>query len=147
MKKIVLVLLCFVLLFSGCGENAKDVVNVKIEIDCSDILNNYDLLDENIRDEKYVPVSGYILELTDVKANVGDGAMEVLKKVAMDNNIPVDSTDTYVKGINSIYEKSCGELSGWVYMVNGESIMEEYTVSEGDIITWKYICDFTAFEF
>ncbi len=131
---VVLVLLC------GCGNTNK--VTVKVEIDCSDILANYNMLDESLKDEKYVPSNGIILKETEITVDENATALDVLKAVAKENNIHIDASDGYVKGINYIYEKSCGEMSGWVYEVNNEPIMTEYTVSEGNLITWKYICDF-----
>lgn len=145
MRKIIVLLICISLIFCGCSK--EETVDVKIEIDVTDILENYEMLDEALRDEKYVPKDGIILELTDVTVNEGDGAVDVLKKVAREMKIHTDTSDGYVKGINHIYEKSCGAMSGWVYEVNGEAIMSEYFVSEGDTITWKYICDFSKMNF
>lgn len=146
MKKILIsVLLIVVLLLSACGNSGK--VEVKVEIDATDILSNYEMLDEALRDEKYVPADGIILEETTVSVKEGSGALEVLKTVAKEKNIQFDISDGYAKGINYIYEKSCGPMSGWVYEVNGKSVMSEYFVSEGDTITWKYICDFSAMSF
>lgn len=143
MKKILSFVLVTLLLVSvGCG--AKNEVTVSVEIDCSDILNNYDLLDEALQDEKYVPADGKILEKTEFTVQEGERALDILKAVAKENDIQVDIADRYAKGINYIYEKSCGEYSGWVYEINGEWAMEEYTATEGDIITWKYICDFNS---
>lgn len=140
MKKLFCVLLLCVLLLTGCA-NVKDV-NVAVEIDCSEILSNYDLLDENLKDEKYVPANGKILEKTTVAVKEGDGALEVLKAVCKENNIHFDISDGYAKGINYLYEKSCGEMSGWIYEVNNETVMSEYFVNEGDVITWKFVCSF-----
>lgn len=146
MKRLLVLFTCIcVLLLSACGNSAG--VNVKVEIDATDILSNYEMLDESLRDEKYVPADGMILNLTDVTLKEGDGALDALVLAAKENNIQVDVSDGYAKGINYIYEKSCGSMSGWVYEVNGESIMSEYHVSEGDVITWKYICDFSSMSF
>lgn len=145
MKKLCLLLLCVVLLLSACG--SKNEITVTVEIDATDILSNYDMLDEALRDEKYVPADGIILEKTEVNLKEGEGALEALIKVAKEKDIQFDVSDGYAKGINYIYEKSCGSMSGWVYEVNGESIMSEYIASEGDVITWKYICDFSQMSF
>ena len=50
----------------------------------------------------------------------------------------------YVKGIGHIYEKQAGDMSGWIYKVNGLSPnmgASSYKLSEGDTITWAYTCD------
>ena len=146
MKKYIVIFVVMVLsIVSGCGNSNESEITVFVEIDCSDILNNYDLLDENLRDEKYVPSDGMILEKTEVNIPEGSGALEVLKAVAKEKDIQVDISDGYAKGINYIYEKSCGSMSGWIYEVNGEPVMTEYIASENDTISWKYICDFSNF--
>ncbi len=145
MKKIIALCLCAIVLLSACG--GEKTVNVKIEIDATDILSNYEMLDEALRDEKYVPADGMILKATELELKEGDSALDALKAIAKENDIHFDISDGYAKGINYIYEKSCGSMSGWVYEVNGESVMTEYFVSEGDTITWKYICDFSAMSF
>ena len=146
MKKLALLLCSVLLLFSGCAKESETVL-VNVEIDCSEILSNYENLDENLRSEKYVPENGIILEKTQVEANVGDSALDVLKKICKENDIMIDADSGYAKGINYIYEKSCGSNSGWIYEVNNEPIMTEYTVSEGDLISWIYICDFSTMSF
>lgn len=147
-KTIFCLVLCLILaLCVGCNSSDADAVTVKIKIDCSKILDNYDLLDEELKDEKYVPSNGIILAETEVKAKAGDSAIDVLKRVCADNKIHFDDSDGYIKGINNIYEKSCGDASGWIYEVNDEPIMTEYTVSDGDLISWIYICDFSEYSF
>ncbi len=149
MKKFISIFLLFIFAFwiAGCCSSEKAAVNVKIEIDCSDILNNLQLLDENIKESGLLPEDGKILTVMEFKAEEGDSATDVLKKICAEQKIPVDDSNGYVKGINGIYEKSCGDMSGWVYEVNNEPIMTEYTVSEGDLISWKYICDFSKLSF
>ena len=47
----------------------------------------------------------------------------------------------YVQGINHIYEFSCGELSGWLYSVNGEFgnvSAADYKLKDGDSVKWQY---------
>lgn len=146
MKKFLIFCLALLMLSAGCSTEVAQV-NVKIEIDCSDILQNYEKLDESLKDEKYVPSDGKILETIEVSAQEGDSALDVLKRAAKEHNIQLDTEQGYAKGINYIYEKSCGEMSGWIYEVNNEPIMTEYTVSEGDLISWIYICDFSQMSF
>ena len=50
----------------------------------------------------------------------------------------------YVQGINHLYEFSCGELSGWMYKVNGvfpNYGCSKYVLKNGDKIEWVYTCD------
>ena len=54
MKKFLIsAFLIMALLLSACGNSGN--VEVKVEIDATDILSNYETLDEALRDEKYVP--------------------------------------------------------------------------------------------
>lgn len=68
--------------------------------------------------------------------------------MARKNKILIDSKGTsssvYIAGINNIYELEFGDLSGWVYHVNGITPSVgcgEYTVKDGDKIEWLYTCD------
>ena len=50
----------------------------------------------------------------------------------------------YVEGINNLYEFDCGELSGWMYSVNGiypNYGCSSYILKDGDVICWVYTCD------
>jgi len=50
----------------------------------------------------------------------------------------------YIAGINNLYEFDCGELSGWMYRVNGwfpNYGCSAYTLKQGDVIEWLYTCD------
>ena len=50
----------------------------------------------------------------------------------------------YIAGINYIYEFDFGDLSGWVYHVNGITPSRncgEYVLSDGDRIEWLYTCE------
>ncbi|MBR1898597.1 MAG: DUF4430 domain-containing protein, partial [Oscillospiraceae bacterium] len=50
----------------------------------------------------------------------------------------------YIAGINYLYEYEFGDLSGWVYHVNGISPSRgcgDYLLSDGDVIEWLYTCD------
>ena len=48
---------------------------------------------------------------------------------------------SYVAGIGNIYELDFGDLSGWMYRVNGEFASvncNEYVLKEGDLVEWLY---------
>ena len=121
-----------------------------IGIDCHMALANYDKLDSVLKDERFVPSSGVILADTQVELTGGESVYDVLQKACKQNKILIECTYTpgtraaYVEGINNLYEFSCGDLSGWIYSVNGSfpSIScSEYKVSAGDVIRWRYTCD------
>ena len=121
---------------------------VTISIDCKTILNEYEKLDNSLKNTQYVPKNGIILNKTTVWANKGDTVLDILKKATKENNIQLEYSqspnDSYVEGINHIYEFSCGELSGWMYKVNGNFAntgCNSYFVSENDHIQWIYTCN------
>ena len=50
----------------------------------------------------------------------------------------------YIEGIANLYEFDCGELSGWMYRVNGEFPnvgCSLYKLKDGDTVEWVYTCD------
>lgn len=72
---------------------------------------------------------------------------EILSEVCRTENIQLDYEKNsvyglaYIKGINSIYEYDHGDLSGWMYRVNGELPnigCGYYKVSEGDVVEILY---------
>ena len=47
----------------------------------------------------------------------------------------------YIHGIGNIYEFDFGDLSGWVYLVNGESAsvgVDQYVLKDGDRVELCY---------
>lgn len=140
---------------SGSGDiknddvaNDTSTLTCTISISCSTILNNMDNLTQG--KEEFVPSDGWILPATTVEFSEGDSVHDVLQAVCKANGIHMESTYTpmydsaYVEGINQLYEFDCGELSGWMYNVNGwfpNYGCSKYTVSDGDVINWVYTCD------
>ena len=49
-----------------------------------------------------------------------------------------------IEGIGNLYEFDCGELSGWMYTVNGQAPnygCSQYQLEDGDVVEWIYSCD------
>jgi len=91
---------------------------------------------------------GVILEATEVEIEEGETVIDVLKKAASQNNIPVSvrgrKSTAYVEGINNLFEFDYGVKSGWIYRVNGSIYSKSagaYTVKAGDVIEWLYTLD------
>ena len=96
----------------------------------------------------YIPDDGVILDTTAFNADEGDTVYDILMQAASAYNIMLDNRGAkgaaYIAGINSLYEFDYGELSGWMYRVNGEFPdvgCESYRVSNGDKIEWLYTTD------
>lgn len=95
-----------------------------------------------------VPDDGVILEEKEIVIDADDTVYDVLFRACRESNIHLETTGSaetlYVEGICNIYEKDYGDLSGWMYFVNGESPpvgCGNYGLSDGDEIVWCYTCE------
>lgn len=94
----------------------------------------------------YIPSDGVILQKTEFGISEGESVFDVLVRAAKKYGIQMENTGSgtglvYVSGINYLYEFECGELSGWLYRVNGKTPSVgcgEYTLRDGDEIEWFY---------
>ncbi|MGN0293086.1 MAG: DUF4430 domain-containing protein [Lachnospiraceae bacterium] len=130
------------------SSSGEELHTCKISIECSTILNNLD--DLNKAKSDFVPSDGWILYLSEVEYTPGETVYDVLYRVCRETDIHMEASYTpayssyYVEGINQLYEFDCGELSGWMYSVNGwfpNYGCSKYEVSDGDVIEWRYTCD------
>lgn len=128
----------------------EDSQTVTISIRCDTILDNWDKLDDSLKSDKYVPADGVILPTFRTVLRKGDTVYDIFSRVTRYSKIVTDCVYTvnyssvYVKGINHLYEFSCGELSGWMYRVNGVFPgygCSKYVLKDGDVIEWVYTCD------
>lgn len=130
----------------------EDAETVFISIDAGAVLDNWDKLDPALRDEKYVPKDGVILEKTEYVLRPNDTVFDILLRTVRHNKIHMEYQgadenvfgSVYIQGINHLYEFSCGPLSGWMYSVNGEYPeygISRYVLEDGDEIEFKYTCD------
>ena len=128
--------------------NNKKKYTCTFSIECSTILNNLSDLDPDKR--HLVPSDGVILPPTKVTFYEGESVYDVLQRVCKENNIHLESSWTpvynsaYIEGINNLYEFDCGELSGWMYRVNGwypNYGCSRYQLVDGEKVEWRYTCD------
>lgn len=119
-----------------------------LTIRCDTILKNIDFLDE--AKHSLVPSDGIILARKTVAFYEGESVFDVLLRETHNNNIHMEYVNTpiynsaYVEGIHNLYEFDCGELSGWMYSVNGwfpNYGCSRYALKEGDNIEWVYTCN------
>ena len=125
---------------------------VTMSIRCDTVLKNYERLDKSLQSEKYVPKNGEILKSTQYVLREGDTVFDILSRAVRRNHIQMEYQGAdknqygtvYIEGINYIYEFSCGPLSGWMFLVNGEAENKgcsAVTLKNGDVIEWVYTCD------
>lgn len=119
-----------------------------LSVRCDTILDNIDWLDpEKV---ELVPEDGVIFPATDVTFYEGESVFNVLHREMKRNKIHMEFKNTpmynsaYIEGINNLYEFDCGELSGWMYKVNGwfpNYGCSRYQLKDGDVVEWVYTCD------
>ena len=130
----------------------EDSETVFLSIECGTILDNWENLDPALRYEKYVPSDGIILEETEYDLRPNDTVYDLLDRAVRYNKIQMEYQganensfgSVYIKGINYLYEFSCGPLSGWMYRVNGKFPnygCSKYELKDGDVVEWVYTCD------
>ena len=104
-----------------------------------------DTIKDREKVNRLIPDDGIILDTTTFTAAEGDTVYDVLMQAIRAEHIPLDNRGAkgaaYIAGINALYEFDYGELSGWMYRVNGafpDVGCQSYTVHEGDKIEWLY---------
>lgn len=118
-----------------------DTVTVTMSIDCKTVAGR--------GDENITPQDGIILEKTSFVMPESSTAYDLLIYASKKYKIQIeDSSKTltdhrsaYIAGINYLFEFDYGEMSGWMFSVNGsfgDVGCGEYTLSEGDNIQWRY---------
>lgn len=125
---------------------------VTLSIECKTVLENLSVLDPALKAGDFVPEDGVILPCTRYVLRPGDTVYDILSRAVRYNKIQMEYqgadknsfSSVYIKGINYLYEFSCGPLSGWMYTVNGifpQYGCSKYELSDGDRIEWLYTCD------
>ena len=125
---------------------------VTLSIECKTVLENLSVLDPSLKAGNFVPEDGVILPCTRYVLRPGDTVYDILSRAVRYNKIQMEYqgadknsfSSVYIKGINYLYEFSCGPLSGWMYTVNGifpQYGCSKYELSDGDRIEWVYTCD------
>lgn len=88
---------------------------------------------------------GSILDAVNVEMKTGDTVYDILLKITKERQIQLETSGSgaalYVKGINNLYEYDRGDLSGWIFKINGKKVAKSagsYVVNKGDRIEWLY---------
>ncbi|MCR5703931.1 MAG: DUF4430 domain-containing protein [Eubacterium sp.] len=148
MKKIwigILILIC--VSFAGCGNAHKQEgqKTCTLMVECRNAVEK-DSLRKDLKE--FLPTDGVILKEKKVSFQSGESVYKVLERTMKEEGILMEASFTgdiaYIEGIDNLYEFECGDLSGWMYCVNGKYPnvgCSSYTVKEGDVIEWHYTCD------
>jgi hypothetical protein len=117
-------------------------------IDVGNILKAMDQFNKDKLD--VLPADGVVLAKTKISFSKGESVFDILLRETRARKIHMEYVDTpiynsaYIEGIHNLYEFDCGELSGWMYNVNGwypNYGASRYQVQDGDRIEWRYTCD------
>lgn len=126
-------------------------VTCTIEIRCDALSNNMSKWTNKISSiPDNIPSDGIILEKTTATVKNGSTAYDVLNNETKRKNIQVVSSFSwafntyYIQRIWGIGEKDAGDLSGWIYKINGQTLpyaISTYKVQDGDVISLLYTCN------
>ncbi len=93
----------------------------------------------------HIPGSGVILAETQMPIASGDTVYTVLTDAARAHALHMEASGAqglmYIHGIGNIYEFDFGDLSGWLYTVNGETFsvgVDQYVLKPGDRVEFHY---------
>ncbi len=125
---------------SGSIDKENAVGTVTMTIRCDTIVGR--------SESEYIPKDGVILEETEFYIDEDDTVYDILIEAARGYSIQMENTGSgdmaYIAGINYLYEFDFGDLSGWMYYVNGEAPSvgcDKYFLLDGDTVEWLYTCD------
>ena len=123
--------------YSGSGHVKENVIGkVTMTIRCDAVVGK--------GSSPYVPADGIILDTTEFDIESGETVYDILTEAARTYNIQLQANGDYVAGIAYLYEYDYGDLSGWIYHVNGDTpfvMCSDYKLSDGDVIEWLYTCE------
>lgn len=95
-----------------------------------------------------------LVEKTAVPLPEGADVLDALTLAAKEQNVPVVITGAaptrYVEGIGGLFALDEGDMSGWLYFVNGESATvsaDSHTVSDGDEYRFLFVRNFTTISY
>lgn len=128
----------------------KKYVTISVRVDTLLKEENYAKLEKPLQNEKYVPKSGTIIATSkyEIRSD-NDSAWSITLRALKEHHVQFEYDgagankygSVYIQGINHLYEKNAGPLSGWMYSVNGKNPgigCDGYKVKDGDQIVWQY---------
>lgn len=117
-------------------------------ISCATVFDNKDKLRAGVID--IMPSDGIIFPRTNVTIQDGDTVYDILKRICKENKIHIESTKIaatnsyYIEGIANLYEFDAGNLSGWMYSVDGkfpQISTSMYKLHGGEKVEIVYSCN------
>ena len=124
-----------------------------VEVRCDTVFAHEGDLRKGV--SKYVPADGTVLARREVALQEGDSAFDVLKRACDEAGVQLEFSyipaydSYYVEGIGNLYERDCGQMSGWMYRVDGAFPnvgASEYKLAPGQAVEWVFSCDMQDFD-
>ena len=125
----------------------EEVLHATLSVTCAVLVGNTALDPEKAA---LVPDDGVIFPAASVEFYPGESVFNLLSREMRKNGIHMEFKSSaayrtsYIEGIGNLYEFDAGELSGWMYCVNGtfpNKGCSSYLLSDGDTVEWVYTCD------
>lgn len=120
--------------YGGAIEKPDAVGEVSYSISCEVIAEE--------KEASHVPADGIILSERALPLCKGETVYDLLIQAAQAEGFTIESGSTsYIQGIAGIREHDFGQLSGWVYRVNGEVLSvgcDSCVLQPGDRVEWLY---------
>ena len=126
-------------------EDEKKLIQCTISIICPVLADDPSAMQEAYRN--YIPGDGVLLETSTVTIKEGSSVFDLLKAVCQAKDIRLDAeysslySGSYVRGIGHLYERRAGDMSGWLYKVNGvipQKGASSYKLKDNDNVVWGY---------
>lgn len=150
--KLLIPFLALLVVLTACKqEPAAETRTCTVTVTCADVLANPDAVDAELLE--LLPEDGFLLPETEVTFSEGENAFDALQRACKDAELHMEFVETpaynsvYIQGIGNLYEQDAGEMSGWLYEVNGDSPevgCNQYELQNGDAVVFTYICDMMA---
>ncbi len=130
------------------ADNDNGQLTCTLSVRCDTLLKNIDKMSPE--KAAIVPANGIIFNEQKVVFYEGESVFNVLKREMRSNKIHMEFENApiygsaYIEAIGNLYEFDCGELSGWMYRVNGvypNYGCSKYVLHDGDRVEWIYTCD------
>ena len=125
-----------------------NVTTCSLSVRCDTVLLNMDKLKKG--KESIIPADGIIFSNPKAEFYQDETVFNLLARELKKNKIHIEYEFTpafnsaYIEGIGNLYEFDCGDLSGWLYKVNGESPgcgCSQYKLKDGDVVEFVYSCN------
>lgn len=145
----ILLTLCTLFVLSSCGETAHEAGHVTLKVEYAQVIENLDSAQYGIAPDKRDALAkdGVVLSLENVSFSGTDTAMTILLSELKKAKKHFEEKDGYVSGIDNVYAGDCGNVSGWMFFVNGDLAevgAREYAPKDGDVIVFRYVVNYMA---